>query len=78
MAIHAAFWRLQNLNSVRQSFAAVGGLGAQTSTLNDFAAGFYQDVATRSQAASSANTAQTDRLTEAQSRQSSEFRRQSG
>ena len=62
---------LQNLSSVRQSFAQVGALGAQSSTLSDFAGAFYQDVATRSQTASAANTAQTDRLTEAQSRQSS-------
>ena len=63
---------LQNLSSTRQSFGAVGALGAQSATLSDFAGAFYQDVATRSQAASTANTAQTDRLTEAQSRQSSD------
>jgi len=63
---------LQNLSSVRQSFAAVGALGAQSASLSDFAGAFYQDVATRSQTATAANTAQTDRLTEAQQRQSSD------
>ena len=47
-------------------------LGAQTSSLGDYAASFYQDVATRSQAASHRQqTTQDDRLQEAQTRQSS-------
>jgi flagellar hook-associated protein 1 len=61
---------LQNLSSVRQSFGQVGAIGAQAATLNDYAGAFYQDVATRSQDAGTNNTAQSDRLTEAQSRQS--------
>ena len=62
---------LQNLADVNQNFAAAGGLGAQASTLDDYAANFYQDVATRTNTATTANTTQTDRLTEAQSRQAS-------
>lgn len=63
---------LQNLTSARQSFGQVGALGAQMATLGEFASSFYQDVATRSHAAAAANTAQTDRLTEAKARQTSD------
>jgi flagellar hook-associated protein 1 FlgK len=63
---------LQNLANARQSFSAAGGLGAQVSTLADYAANFYQDISTRSNAASSASTTQSDRLSEAQARQASE------
>jgi flagellar hook-associated protein 1 FlgK len=62
---------LQNVSSTKQSFAKAGGLAAQSASLSEYAGGFYQDVATRSQTASTNNTAQTDRLTEAKSRQSS-------
>ena len=60
---------LQDLANTRQSFAKVGALSAQTATLSDFATSFYQDVATRSAAATTEHTAQSDRLLEAQSRQ---------
>ena len=63
---------LQNLANARQTFGAAGGMGAQVSTLSDYAANFYQDISTRSNAASTANTTQSDRLAEAQTRQSSE------
>lgn len=63
---------LQNLANSRQSFLSAGGMGAQVSTLGDYAANFYQDVSTRSNAASTANTTQSDRLAEAQTRQASE------
>jgi len=63
---------LQNLSSTQQGFPAVGGLGAQSATLNEFAGAFYQDIATRSQAVTAANATQSDRLTEAQARQSSD------
>ena len=63
---------LQNLANARQNFSAAGGMGAQVSTLSDYAANFYQDVSTRSDAASTASTTQGDRLSEAQARQSSE------
>ena len=62
---------LQNLANTRQSFGAAGGMSAQTSTLGDYAANFYQDVATRSTSASTSATTQSDRLTEAHARQSS-------
>lgn len=61
---------LEQVSSVKQSFAAAGGLAAQSASLSDYAASFYQDVAVRSQDASSKNTSESDRLTEAQSRQS--------
>lgn len=62
---------LQNVSSTKQSFAKAGGMAAQSASLGDYAAGFYQDVAMRSQTAKTNNTAQSDRLTEAKSRQSS-------
>jgi flagellar hook-associated protein 1 FlgK len=62
---------LQGVSDTRRTFQAIGTLGAQTSTLGDYAAAFYQDVSTRSNAAASAQTAQGDRLTEVKTRQSS-------
>lgn len=62
---------LQNVSSTKQTFARAGGLAAQNASLGDYAAAFYQDIAVRSQTARTQNTAQTDRLTEAKSRQSS-------
>jgi flagellar hook-associated protein 1 FlgK len=61
---------LQNIGSANQTFAAAGGLPAQTMSLNDYAASFYQDIATRGQAAQTNSTTQSDRLTQAQSLQS--------
>jgi flagellar hook-associated protein 1 FlgK len=63
---------LQNLANARQNFLSAGDMGAQVSTLGDYAANFYQDVSTRSNAATTANTTQSDRLSEAQARQTSE------
>ena len=60
---------LQNVDSNQQSFRAAGGISAETASLDDYAAAFYQDVATRGTAAKSNQTAQDDRLQEAQSRQ---------
>lgn len=62
---------LQNLQNSNQSFAGAGALNAQSSTLNAYADSFYQDAATRGAAAQANATTQSDRLTEAQSRQSS-------
>lgn len=62
---------LQNLSSAQVGFPAVGALGAQSTTLSNYAGAFYQDVATRSDTAQSNQTAQDDRLQEAQQRQSS-------
>ena len=61
---------LQNIGTARQSFGAAGDMSAQTGTLGDYAAAFYQDEALASQNATSNQTAQDDRLQEAQSRQS--------
>ena len=63
---------MEALATGKQSFAASGGLAAQSATLADYAGNLYQDVATRSQTADDNYTAQSDRLTEAQTRQSSE------
>jgi flagellar hook-associated protein 1 FlgK len=62
---------LQNLQTSRQSFATVGALSQQVTSLGNYAASFYQDVASRGSAVASNKTAQDNRLTEAQSRQSS-------
>jgi flagellar hook-associated protein 1 FlgK len=61
---------LQNVNSTTQSFAAAGNFSARTATLGDYAGSFYQGVALSSQTATSNQSAQDDRLQEAQSRQS--------
>jgi flagellar hook-associated protein 1 len=62
---------LQNVGAASQVFAKAGGMSAETATLSDYAANFYQDVATRSSAATASQTAQDDRLQEAQTRQAS-------
>jgi flagellar hook-associated protein 1 FlgK len=62
---------LQNVGTATQSFATAGTFSARTATLGDYAASFYQGVALASTTATSNQTAQDDRLTEAQSRQSS-------
>ena len=62
---------LQNLESTQQTFANAGALGRQVVTLGNYAAGFYQNVSTRGAEIASNKTAQDDRLTEAQARQSS-------
>ena len=62
---------LQTVSSTKFTFAKAGGLGAQSASLSDYAANFYQDIAVRSQTAKTNNTAQTDRLTEVHTRQSS-------
>jgi flagellar hook-associated protein 1 FlgK len=62
---------LQNLANKQVAIPASGGLSPQNSTLSDYAANFYQDVATRSNNVDTANTTQSDRLTEAQAQQAS-------
>ncbi|HWA90449.1 MAG TPA: flagellar hook-associated protein FlgK [Rhizomicrobium sp.] len=59
---------LQNVGTATQSFAGAGNFGARSATLGDYAASFYQDVALASQTATANQTAQDDRLQEAQSR----------
>src|SRR6185312_14136178 len=61
---------LQNVITNSQKFNAAGGIGAQTSSLADYAAAFYQNVATQSNTVSTNQTTQDDRLQEAQQRMS--------
>jgi flagellar hook-associated protein 1 FlgK len=61
----------QNLANKTLSIPASGSMAAQTTSLTNYAANFYQDVATRSDVVDSNNTTQSDRLTEAQSQQAS-------
>jgi flagellar hook-associated protein 1 FlgK len=62
---------LQNIVTRKRNFAGAGGLAAQTTSLSDYAAGFYQNVATQSNNVSAGQTSQDDRLSEARQRQSS-------
>jgi len=62
---------LQNAITSNQSFKAAGGIAAQTSSLSDYAATFYQNVSTQSNAVTANQTTQDDRLQEAQSRMTS-------
>jgi flagellar hook-associated protein 1 len=59
---------LQALETTQFSFDKVGNLGAQTTSLQNYSAAFYQDIATQSSSATTNKTTQDDRLTEAQSR----------
>ena len=62
---------LQNVITSNQSFHAAGGIAAQTASLSDYAATFYQNLATTSNGITANQTTQDDRLTEANSRVSS-------
>ena len=62
---------LQNVITGSRSFSAAGGIAAQTASLSDYAATFYQNVSTQSNNVTQNQTTQDDRLTEAQTRQSS-------
>jgi flagellar hook-associated protein 1 FlgK len=62
---------LQNVISKTQSFQAAGSIAAQTSSLSDYVASFYQAVSTQSNAVTANQTTQDDRLTEANQRVSS-------
>ena len=62
---------LQNVITKSESFKAAGGIAAQTASLSDYAAGFYQNLSTQSNAVTTSQTTQDDRLTEANSRISS-------
>jgi len=59
---------MQNVITQSRAFAKAGGLAAQTSSLSDYAAAFYQNLSTQSNAVTSNQTSQDDRLTEAQTR----------
>ena len=62
---------LQNVITSSQSFHAAGGIAAQTASLSDYAATFYQNLATQSNGVTANQTTQDDRLKEANSRVSS-------
>ncbi len=61
----------ENAINTTQSFQAAGGISAQTASLSDYAASFYQNLSTQSNAVTTNQTTQDDRLTEANSRVSS-------
>jgi len=63
---------LENVINNTQNFSAAGNISAQTTTLSDYAAAFYQDVSDQSNNVTQNQTTQDDRLQEAQSRQSSD------
>jgi flagellar hook-associated protein 1 FlgK len=63
---------LQNVITATRSFSAAGGIAAQTASLSDYAATFYQNVSTQSNNVTQNQTTQDDRLIEAQTRQSSD------
>jgi flagellar hook-associated protein 1 FlgK len=62
---------LQNVITQSQSFHAAGGIAAQTASLSDYASTFYQNLSTQSNTITANQTTQDDRLTEANSRVSS-------
>ena len=61
----------QNVITQSRNFPAAGGISAQTTSLSDYAAAFYQNVSTQSNAVTTNQTTQDDRLQEAQQRMSS-------
>jgi len=62
---------LQNILNSNRDFPAAGGLTTQSGSLMDYAAAFYQNLSTRSNAASQSQMTQDDRLIEAQGRMAS-------
>jgi len=62
---------LESVVSKNRSFGTAGGLAAQTGSLSDYAASFYQNLSTRSNSVTQAQSTQDDRLQEAQTRMSS-------
>lgn len=61
---------LEGLSNTELSFPSAGGLAGENGTLSDYAASFYQDIATRTQTSQASATAASGQLTDAQSRQS--------
>jgi len=59
---------LENAINTTKSFQAAGGISAQTASLSNYAASFYQNLSTQSNAVTTNQTTQDDRLTEANSR----------
>ena len=63
---------LQNVITKTQTFRAAGGIAAQATSLSDYAASFYQNVSTQSNAVTANQTTQDDRLNEAKARVASD------
>jgi flagellar hook-associated protein 1 FlgK len=61
---------LQNLNGAQIPFSAAGAIPGTTTSLNDYAATFYQYIATRGQNIDAYRSAQSTRLQQAQENQS--------
>lgn len=61
----------QNVMNADRNFPSAGGISAQRESLSDYAASFYQQVSTLSNAVTQNQTTQDDRLQEAQSRMAS-------
>lgn len=59
---------LQNVITKAQNFRAAGGIAAQTASLSDYTATFYQNLSTQSNTITSYQTTQDDRLNEAKAR----------
>ena len=57
---------LQNVITTSQSFHAAGGIAAQTASLSDYAATFYQNLSTQSNSVTANQTTQDDRLQRSQ------------
>ena len=62
--------KLQSVITQNRNFGTAGGLAAQYGSLSDYAATFYQNLSTRSNSVTQAQTTQDDRLQEAQTRMS--------
>lgn len=62
---------LQNVLNAHRSFPAAGGITSQTGSLMDYAAAFYQNLSTRSNAVTQSQATQDDRLLEAKGRMAS-------
>jgi flagellar hook-associated protein 1 FlgK len=62
---------MQNVINGSRSFAAAGAMAAQSASLSDYVASFYQNISTQSNSVATNQATQDDRLAEAQSRQAS-------
>ncbi|MCP5411603.1 MAG: flagellar hook-associated protein FlgK [Alphaproteobacteria bacterium] len=59
---------MQNVINGSRSFGAAGAMAAQTSSISDYVASFYQNISTQSNSVSANQATQDDRLAEAQAR----------
>jgi len=63
---------MQNVVNGNRSFAAAGAMAAQSASLSDYIASFYQNISTQSNSVTTNQATQDGRLAEAQSRQASD------